>query len=109
MVMRIAIIGARSRTSMSDTQLVNSIVDSCQEKYSNLIVIVSSCDKGVGKVIKSRNVNPHASGSYQFDMIELQMKHYLQHELPQAEFTGHWIALNSTIVELGDVFHLLIE
>jgi hypothetical protein len=106
---RVVIVGARSRTSMSDTNLVNDIIDSCKTRYSNLIIVVSSCDKGVGKVVKQRNINQHTPGKHEFDMIEFQMKHYLDHELPQAEFTGHWIALNAAICEIGDEFHLLIE
>lgn len=107
--MRVAIVGARSRVSMSDTALVNDIVDKCKDTYSSLIIVVSSCDKGPGKVVKARNINPHTPGKFEFDMIELQMRHYLQNDLPQAEFTSHWIALNSTIAEIGDEFHLLVE
>jgi hypothetical protein len=107
---KVVLVGARSgRSEMADTALVNEIVDRCKEKYSNLIIIVASCDKGVGKIVKTRNVDPHFPGKFEFDMIELQLKHYFQYERSRSEFTANWIALNGVLVELGDEFHLLTE
>lgn len=107
--MRVVISGARNRNEMKDTALVNHIIDECKLKYSNLIIVTASCDKGVGRIIRSRNLDPHVPGIFQFDMIELQMRHYLQRELPRPEFTQHWNALNAVLLELGDEFHLLTE
>jgi hypothetical protein len=107
--MRVVIIGARNRNDMKDTALVNSIIDECKTRYSNLIIVVASCDKGVGRVVKDRNIDKHIPGKFEFDMIELQMRHYLRQELPRSEFTAHWNALNATLFELGDEFHLLTE
>jgi hypothetical protein len=94
---------------MADVALVNEIIDMCKEKYSNLVIVVASCDKGVGKIVKTRNVDPHVPGKFEFDMIELQLKHYFQYERSRSEFTANWMALNGLLVELGDEFHLLTE
>lgn len=106
--MRIAIVGGRGRSELSDTALVNQIVDFCIERHSNVIFIVASCDKGVGRIVKSRNLDKHRPNQYEFNMIEIQMRHYLASgELPRVEFTSHWNSLNAAIVELGDEFHIL--
>lgn len=107
--MRVVIAGARNRNEMKDTALVNAILDDCKSRYPNLLVIVASCDRGVGRVVKERNLDKHIPGKHEFDMIELQMRHYLQEELPRSEFTLHWNALNAILLELGDEFHLLTE
>lgn len=107
--MRVVLVGARNRNEMADAALVNSIIDSCKERYPNVIFIVASCDKGVGRIVKSRNIDPHIPNKFEFDMIEIQMRHFLNQELPRSEFTSHWNALNSVLVELGDEFHLLTE
>jgi hypothetical protein len=106
---RVVIVGARNRSEMVDAKLVNEIIDDCVARFSNLIIVVSSCDKGVGRIVKSRNIDPHMPNKFEFDMIEIQMRHYLKQELPRQEFTSHWNALNSVLVELGDEFHLLTE
>jgi len=105
---RVVIVGARNRNELIDTRLVNEIIDQCKVKYSNLIVVVASCDKGVGRIVKERNLDKHIPGKIEFDMIELMMRHYLQNGLPRNEYTTCWNALNSTLLELGDEFHLLI-
>lgn len=107
--MRVVIAGARNRSEMKDTALVNAIIDDCIQKYANVIIVTASCDKSVGRIIKTRNLDPHTPGVYQFDMIELQMRHYLKQELSRSEFTQQWNALNATLLELGDEFHLLTE
>jgi hypothetical protein len=106
---RVVITGARNRNEMKDTALVNAIIDDCKERISNLIIVVASCDKGVGRIVRSRNLDKHLKNTFEFDMIELQMRHFLQQELPRPEFTQHWNALNAVLLELGDEFHLLTE
>jgi hypothetical protein len=107
---RVVLAGARNRNEMKDTALVNAIIDDCKARYPNLIIVVASCDKGVGRIVRSRNLDKHLKNKFEFDMIELQMRHYLAHgELPRPEFTQHWNALNTVLVELGDEFHLLTE
>ena len=108
--MRVVIVGARTRNETTDTGLVNQIIDTIKEKYSTLIVVVSSCDRGVGRIIRSRNLTyKETNGSYEFDLMEIDIKHYLNMELPRTEFTSHWNALNSLLIELGDEFHILTE
>ena len=107
--MRVVIVGDRSRTEMPITQLVNEILDDCKQRYSSLIVVVSSCDKGVGKVVKSRNIDKHVLGKFEFDMMTLELKHYLQKDRSRTDYTVHWIALNASLIELGDEFHILTE
>jgi hypothetical protein len=107
---KVVLVGARGRIEANDVKLVHQIIDHVKEKYSTLVIVVSSCDKGVGRIVKVRNKKKQPDArKYEFDMIELHMSHYLQHELPRPEFTAHWNAVNATLVELGDEFHLLTE
>jgi hypothetical protein len=41
--------------------------------------------------------------------LELQLRHYIMHELPRNEFLGDFNALNAALLEIGDEFHLLTE
>lgn len=108
--MKVVIIGARlGRDDAADKILVNQIIDACREKYSKLLIITKSGDKGVGKFILDRCRESKDNGNQDFDMIELSLRHILRHELPKQEFLGHFNTLNAALLELGDEFHLLTE
>lgn len=107
--MRVVIVGARTRSEMLDTRLVNEIIDDCIARYGKLMIVTKSCDKGVGKIVKHRCIDAHTQKPIH-DMIEVHLRHYVVgKELPKTEFTADFNALNASLVEIGDEFHLLTE
>lgn len=108
--MKVVIIGSRTRDQQKDEPLVNCIIDNCLERFSKVLIVTKSCDKGVGKIIYDRCKLPTKEGNLpEFDMIEVNLRHILQHELPRPEFLGHFNALNAALEVLGDEFHILTD
>ncbi len=107
--MRVVIVGARNRSEMMDTRLVNEILDTCISKYGKLMVVTKTTDRGVGKIIKARCLDPTKPTNPEFDMVEFSIRHYIMHELPRNEYMGDFNTLNAALAEIGDEFHLLTE
>lgn len=107
---RVVIVGARTRSEMLDTRLVNEIIDDCIARYGKLMIVTKSCDKGVGKIVKHRCIDSKTQ-IVLLEMMEVHLRHYILKgkELPKTEFTQDFNALNATLVEIGDEFHLLTE
>ncbi len=110
--MNVIIIGARKRSELQDEPLVNKLVDTLIEKYPQLKVISTSCDRGVGKIIKNKCLplgekNPKAI----FRFIEISLRIYLLpgEELTKSEFAQAFMARNATLNELGDEFHIMVD
>lgn len=110
--MQICIVGARKRSERQDEPLINKLVDGLIEKYPKLKVISAGCDRGVGKIIKTKCLplgEKHPKARFRF--IEITVRIYLLpgEELTKSEFAALFIARNATLDELGDEFHLLVE
>lgn len=110
--MNVVIVGARRRSEAEDEPLVYKILGEAIDKYPQLKVISTSCDRGVGKIIKNKCLplgekNPKPF----FRFIEVTVRIYLLdgEELTKSEFASIFIARNATLVELGDEFHLLVD
>lgn len=108
--MRVGIVGARTRSELADEPLVNAIIDDIKTRYSKLLVITKSCDRGVGKIIKNRCKDPQKKRRNEFDFAEASLRiELVNEELPKTEFATLFNALNATLVEVCDEFHLLTE
>lgn len=109
--MNVVLAGPRDYKEELYQDLVNKILDDCQTRYSKLLIIVRSCDFGVGKIVKTRclsETNPRYPKP-EFDMIEFWLKHYVTYELNRHEFMSHFDSLNGPLVELGEEFHIISE
>ena len=106
--LKVVIVGPRDKEELIYVQLVNDIIDNCSSRYSKVLFITKSCDQGVGKIIRGKCLDKHFKKPA-FDMIEVSLRHYLINELPQSEFQSNFDSLNSTLLELGDEFHLIVE
>lgn len=110
--MNVVIVGARKRSEAQDEPLVNKLVDGLIEKYPQLKIISTSCDRGVGKIIKNKCLplgekNPRAV----FRFIEISLRIYLLpgEELTKSEFAQYFMARNATLNEMADEFHILVD
>ena len=110
--MKVVIVGSRNRSEMQDEPLVHKLVDSLIEKYPYLKVVSTSCDRGVGKIIKNKCLplgekNPKAT----FRFVEITLRIYLLdgEELAKSEFAELFTARNATLNEIGEEFHILLD
>lgn len=114
--MRVVLVGAYNRRTnynrinAIDIKLVNDIIDEVKAKYAHVLFVISSVDKGIGKVVKERNSKYRdQNGKFEFDCLILELYHCLINDLSQSEITSHWMAQNDTLVNLGDEFFLFPE
>jgi len=107
--MKIVIVGARTRGELVDHPLVNEILDHCLSKYSKLMVITKSCDRGVGKIIQDRCKDIHVPRKINFEMTEFSIRQELFQEMSRHDFLMYWNALNNALVAMGEEFHILAE
>ena len=110
--MKVVIVGARKRSEAEDEPLVNRLLDGLIKKYPMLRIVSASCDRGVGKIVKSKclpdNIGPKPPA--QFNFIEIHVRPYLvDSEFTAAEFADIFTARNAMLVELGEEFHLFVE
>lgn len=110
--MHVVIIGARKRSELQDEPLVHALIENLIDKYPQLKVISTSCDRGVGKIVKNKCLplgekNPKAT----FRFIEISLRIYLLEgeELTKSEFAQAFMARNATLNELGDEFHIMVD
>lgn len=110
--MNCVIIGARKRSELQDEPLVHKLINSLIGKYPQLKVVSTSCDRGVGKIVKNKCLplgekNPKAT----FRFIEVSLRIYLLpgEELTKSEFAQAFMARNATLNELGDEFHIMVD
>lgn len=106
--MKVVIAGPRDRNELLYRPLVNAIIDDVKDRYSKLLIVTKSCDQGVGKIIRDR-CRDESKTIYDFDMVEISIRHYLIQELTQSEFQSNFDVLNAALVEMGDEFHLIME
>lgn len=110
--MRTVILGARRRSEQEDEPLVNRVIDDLMDRYPQLKIVSGSCDRGVGKVVKTKCL-PEEDGprsKARFNFIEFHLRPYLVvPELTSAEFAEMFIARNAFLNEYGEEFHLFVD
>lgn len=120
--MKVVIVGARRRSEAQDEKLVNDLLDQLIQKYPQLRVVSTSCDRGVGKIVKSKCLPESVieterikgeiprSVKATFPFVEVTVRTYLPaEELTKSEFASLFIARNALLNEIGDEFHLFTE
>lgn len=106
--MKVVIVGDHTRFDPSDVALINAIIDDCKFRYGKLRIITKDTNRGVGKIIKNRLTNPETNKAREIDWTEISMRHHLVCEdLPKMEFSADFDSLNSTLLDIGDEFHIL--
>lgn len=123
--MKVAILGARDRSSLKDRfdsedikdgtvnqamkdvvqrrdkALLTRIIDGLVQKYGrNLTIISVGCDDGIGFLIKEMCMQ---QGIW-FAEVSI---HFHGDRRPKPEYTKFYLGRNATVVELADVFFLL--
>ena len=108
--MKVVIVGARKRSEREDEPIVNKLMDDLLNRYPSLTIVATSCDRGVGKILKNRCLplgtkNPKA----QFKFVEITIRVYSAEELTKAELAETFSARNAMLQEIGEEFHVFVE
>ena len=108
--MKIVIAGDRGMEGKQSVDLVYSIIDMCKEKYPKLRIVTKGTDRGIGKIIRTRLLDPTTRQPRELDWTEVWIQHHLVNgDLSKIEFSSDYDSLNSALVEMGDEFHILSE
>lgn len=108
--MRVVVMGGRDRREKDDFKLVNSLLDKLKKQYSDLLIITTGCDRGVGKIINNRLLPAIKHGEPEVRYLEWSFRIEVgRQELSKNEMTTIYLARNATLAALGDEFHLFVE
>lgn len=107
--MNVVIVGARLRSEQEDSKLVNDLVDGLHKMYSDLFIVTTACDRGVGKIIKNRlTMPPHSLSKPELHFLEIQYKIYAE-DRPKAFYAKTYITRNYALRAIGEEFHLFMD
>jgi hypothetical protein len=101
--MFVVVVGSREWQGETATQQVNALLDELKDKYSGMVVISSSTDKGVGRIIRERCLRDKIT----FQFIDLWMRVFAS--LPKAKLAQVFFARNSALLDLGEEFHVFVD
>lgn len=127
MSMTIAVVGARERSSIkgpgmgslseedkasiasTDKILVNTILGNLQKKFGSSLEIVSyGCDDGIGLLVKDRCVGIDILIDVPIQFAEI-IWYFHGNSRVKAAYAKFYVARNSAIAEIADMFILLIN
>ena len=109
--MIVVIVGARRRSEREDEPLIHKLVDDLINRYPKLKIVGTSCDRGIGKILKNKCLplgqkNPKAK----LDFVEVMVRVYSpREELTKAELAEIYEASNAMLNENGDEYHVFVE
>jgi len=101
--MYVVVVGSRNWQDEQSQKLVNSVLDQLYQKYSGLVIVSSSCDQGVGCIVKSRCLKDKKT----FQLVEYQVRLFV--DLPRSKLAQVHKARNAALEELGEVFHVFVD
>ena len=101
--MYVVVVGSRKWTNADAEKQVNQLLDELKNKYSGLIVVSSSCDQGVGSVVKTRCLRDKTT----FQLIEYQVRLFV--DLPRTKQAQVHAARNRSLQAIGEEFHVFVD
>jgi len=106
--MDVVVLGGRERNDPSDQKKVVEVLEGLRKKYGTTMVVFSvSCDQGIGSFVKSHCVKTmDENNRHAFKFIEAAMHVFA--ELPRAHMNRVYGARNSSLLKLGDEFHVFV-
>lgn len=106
--MDVVIVGARERSESKDFGLVNSLIDELKKVYSDLFIITTGTDRGVGKIIKNRLMAKDPSAPPEVPFLEIAYKIFAQNRT-KAFFAKKYETRNRALLAVGEEFHILLD
>jgi hypothetical protein len=101
--MYVVVVGSRIWNGTWAEVQVGKVLDDLRAKYSGLLIVSSSCDKGVGSHVKSKCLKDKTL----FQFIEFHARIFA--DVPRAKMAQVHQARNAALVELGEEFHVFVD
>ena len=103
--MYVVLVGSRNWESKEEDMQVNRILDELYQKYGSgeLVIVSSSCDKGVGVAVKSRCLKDKDK----FQLIDFHCRVFAK--LPRNKLAQVFMARNKALLALGEEFHICVD
>lgn len=107
--MRVVIVGERLRSVSTDDATVFQLIDGLKGIYSDLCIVSTGCDRGIGKTIKNRMMPKEENiRTTEVDFIEVAFRIYAS-DRPKAWYAKQYQARNQALLALGDEFHIFLD
>jgi len=101
--MYVVVVGSREWQGPEAEQQVNQLLDELRQKYSGLVIVTSSSDKGIGSIVRARCLRDKKM----FQLVDIHVRVFAQ--LPRTKLAQVFFARNSALAELGEEFHIYLD
>src|ERR1700733_11519417 len=101
--MYVVVVGSREWMGNWAAEQVNKVLEGLRTKYSGLLIVSSSCDKGVGMHVKGKCLKDKTA----FQFVEIHARIFA--DIPRAKLAQIHQARNAALVELGEEFHVFVD
>jgi hypothetical protein len=101
--MNVVVVGSREWSGEQATNQVNELLAMLKQKYSGLVVVTSSTDKGVGRIVRDRCLKDKTS----FQFVDIHVRVFAQ--LPRTKLAQVFFARNAALDEIGEEFHVFVD
>jgi len=101
--MYVVVVGSREWAGDWAHLQVTQLLEELRQKYSGLVVISSSCDQGVGYIVKQYCLKDRVT----FQLIEFYAKVFAK--LPRSKLAQVFYARNRALAAIGEEFHIFVD
>lgn len=108
--MKVVIGGARFRSEAQDLDLVNELIDQLKDMYPPLQVMTTSCERGVGKIVKNRLMPKDSpTGETEIPVFsEVKITAYGKN-INKHDYSTLFRARNHMLLAWGEEFHIFLD
>lgn len=98
--MFVVIIGDITLGSDQHRLQVHNLIDDLKQKYTDLIIVTSGCEKGIGRFVRERCVNN------QRDVGFVEIAIYPWATMSSSRLAKVYLCKNASLLEIGEEFHI---
>lgn len=101
--MFVVVVGSREWRQGAAERQVFALLDHLKEKYSGMVVVTSSSDKGVGNMVRDYCLRDKTT----FQLIDMNMRVFAS--LPRLKLAQAYAARSEALFALGEEFHVFVD
>lgn len=101
--MFVVVVGSREWRAETGEKQVFALLDDLRQRYSGMVVVTSSSDKGVGNMVKDYCLRDKTT----FQLIDMNIRVFAS--LPRLKLAQAYAARNEALVNLGEEFHVFVD
>ena len=101
--MNVVVVGSREWTGEKAHEVIQKVLSDLRNKYSDLMVITSSTDKGVGRIVQGICLKDKTS----YSLTDYNVRVYAS--ISRVKLAQYYNARNATLLEIGEEFHVFVD